>query len=131
MRCEVFVDRVVSIAVHTTTKSVYRDEFEMLQIFGTDAEGNTFSTLRGIEFGWGVNNEEDDNNGAPSSSSSKPVVPLTAKGSRNILQIVPFRGSQQEVDPVIAQMELQVIASSRLISFPNFVVTRDYKQTRY
>lgn len=91
LRCEVFVDRIDSLSVHTTTKSVYREEHEMLEILAFDAEGNTFSTLRGVEFVWSVSNEE---------GSGK---------ARDILQIVPFRGSQQEVDPVIAQMEHQVL----------------------
>jgi hypothetical protein len=83
---------IAALAVATTTKSVYRDEFEMLQILATDPEGNTFSTLRGLEFEWKVNNEDNIETGA-----------------RNILQIVPFKGSQQEVDPLITQMELQVL----------------------
>ena len=91
MRCEVFVAPISALSVHTTTKSVYRDELEMLQIVATDPEGNTFSTLRGVEFEWQVRNDD----------SSKA-------NARNILKIVPFKGSQQEVDPLILQMELQV-----------------------
>lgn len=43
LRCEVFVDKVVRIEILTTTRTMYKDEVETLQIQAYDSEGkNSF-----------------------------------------------------------------------------------------
>jgi hypothetical protein len=45
LRCEVFVDRLVSINVSTTTKKFYHSDLETLSVQAFDAEGIPSSSL--------------------------------------------------------------------------------------
>jgi hypothetical protein len=46
LRCEVFVDSIDRIEILTTTRSMYKEEDEVLQVQAFDAEGN----LVGVEY---------------------------------------------------------------------------------
>ncbi len=119
--------------MRTTTKSVYRDEFELLELMATDADGNTFSSLRGLDFQWWIesNNEKEVND-----KEGKVGKDIAAQEGRNILQIVPFKGSQQEVDPTVMQMELKVcktiLCFVSLFLFPiGFTIRYDFSTGNY
>lgn len=53
LRCDVILDLVHSINVHTTTRELYLEEApETFALKAQDAQGNDFTTLEGVEFYW-------------------------------------------------------------------------------
>ncbi|KAK3263501.1 hypothetical protein CYMTET_27694, partial [Cymbomonas tetramitiformis] len=54
LRCEVFVDKVVSLQIIQNTRRLYLDSLATVELKGFDIEGNAFSTLDGLEFSWDV-----------------------------------------------------------------------------
>lgn len=53
LRCDVIVDLIHSLAVHTTTRELYLEEApETFALKAQDAQGNDFTTLEGVEFTW-------------------------------------------------------------------------------
>lgn len=116
LRCEVFVDIIDKIRMQTTTRTVYKDHVEMLSMEATDPEGmhrdlliqvlasinpkaiildyllgNTFNTLRGVEFEWTIKHNS----------------------SQSVLQFVPFKGSQMEMTSLLLDMEQEVCFLSK------------------
>ncbi|KAM9969774.1 hypothetical protein ACTFIR_001611 [Dictyostelium discoideum] len=85
LQCEVFVDRISSIVIETTTKTMYKDDLEELHVRAYDSVGNVFSSIIGLEFEWSIT-------------------------SGNIIQIVPFRGFP--LDDVALKMEQESLQTS-------------------
>ncbi|KAF2071451.1 hypothetical protein CYY_007225 [Polysphondylium violaceum] len=85
LQCEVFVDRISSIVIETTTKTMYKDDLEELFVRAYDSVGNVFSSIIGLEFEWSI-------------------------ASGNIIQIVPFRGFP--LDDVALKMEQEGLQTS-------------------
>jgi hypothetical protein len=107
LHCEVFADVISEIRMKTTTRTVFKDRVEMLTIEGTDPEGssskicdylltvyagNSFGTLEGIEFEWGISHNT----------------------THRSLKVVPFKGSQMETHApnLLLQMEREVLLCS-------------------
>ncbi|EGC32478.1 hypothetical protein DICPUDRAFT_155557 [Dictyostelium purpureum] len=85
LQCEVFVDKISSIVIETTTKTMYKDDLEELNVRAYDSVGNVFSSIIGLEFEWSIQ-------------------------SGNIIQIVPFRGFP--LDDVALKMEQEGLQTS-------------------
>ncbi|GAM18714.1 hypothetical protein SAMD00019534_018890 [Acytostelium subglobosum LB1] len=90
LRCEVFVDRIASISIETTTRIMYKDASEILEVEAFDSQGNRFSTVLGIEFEWSVS-------------------------ASNIIQIVPFKDASRDTDPILISMEKEGLQSSQVL----------------
>eukprot|EP01133_Synstelium_polycarpum_P002661 gene2661-3071_t len=90
LRCEVFVDRIASISIISTTRTMYKDAAEILEVQAFDFEGNRFSTILGAEFEWSVS-------------------------SGNIVQIVPFKDFSRETEPVLIAMEQEGMQGSMVL----------------
>ncbi|EFA83956.1 nucleoporin 210 [Heterostelium album PN500] len=90
LRCEVFVDKIASISIETTTRTMFKDASEILEVLAFDAEGNRFSTVMGVEFEWSVS-------------------------AANTIQIVPFKDSSMDTDPVLLAMEREGLQSSLVL----------------
>lgn len=53
LRCDVILDTISQLEIHTTTRRLYLEEApEKFVLNAKDSEGNDFSTLEGIEFKW-------------------------------------------------------------------------------
>lgn len=53
LRCDVILDTISQLEVHTTTRRLYLEEApEKFVLNAKDSEGNDFSTLEGVEFNW-------------------------------------------------------------------------------
>lgn len=50
--CQVFVDQIDSIEIHTSTKVVYVGEVEDLRVLAKDSKENVFSTVSGLPLEW-------------------------------------------------------------------------------
>eukprot|EP01132_Coremiostelium_polycephalum_P006697 gene6697-8283_t len=85
LQCEVFVDKISSIVIETTTKTMYKDDLEELHVRAYDSVGNVFSSIVGLEFEWSI-------------------------AAGNIIQIVPFRGFP--LDDVALKMEQEGLQTS-------------------
>jgi nuclear pore complex protein Nup210 len=58
-RVDVILDKIHSIAVHTTTRELYLEEApETFEMVAQDDQGNHFSTLEGVEFNWRIENRQ-------------------------------------------------------------------------
>lgn len=58
-RVDVILDKIHSIAVHTTTRELYLEEApETFEMTAQDDQGNHFSTLEGVEFNWRIENRQ-------------------------------------------------------------------------
>ncbi|KYR02872.1 nucleoporin [Tieghemostelium lacteum] len=85
LQCEVFVDKISSIVIETTTKTMYKDDVEELHVRAYDSVGNVFSSIVGLEFEWSIQ-------------------------SGNVIQIVPFRGFLR--DELALKMEQEGLQTS-------------------
>ncbi|KNC50643.1 uncharacterized protein AMSG_11617 [Thecamonas trahens ATCC 50062] len=54
LRCEVFVDTIASLAILTTSRTMYRGDAEVIEAQAFDAQGNVFNSLSGLRFAWSV-----------------------------------------------------------------------------
>ncbi|EGG22364.1 nucleoporin [Cavenderia fasciculata] len=90
LRCEVFVDRISQIGIKSTTRTMYKDSVEVLEVQALDSQGNIFSTILGVEFEWTVS-------------------------SGTILQIVPFKDHKMTNNPVLLSMEQRGLQSSQVL----------------
>ncbi|KAL6059537.1 Fibronectin type-III domain-containing protein [Balamuthia mandrillaris] len=86
LRCEVFTDRITNIELLTTTRSMYRDDIEMLSIQAFDNDGNLFSTVEGLTFQWSI-------------------IPETFAQASSVLKLIPFKEAGVEVSSVVLRME--------------------------
>lgn len=50
--CEVYLGRLHKIEMLTSARNLYLGEVDTLDIIGFDEEGNSFETLRGLQFDW-------------------------------------------------------------------------------
>ena len=55
LTCEVYVDRIARIEIETTTRTMFKDDIERLDILAFDQENNLFSTVKGLKFRWSIN----------------------------------------------------------------------------
>ncbi|XP_040264899.1 nuclear pore membrane glycoprotein 210-like [Bufo bufo] len=59
LRCDVIVDLIVTLEIESRTRELYVDDAPVeLTVVGLDKEGNTFSSLAGINFQWTVMMDE-------------------------------------------------------------------------
>lgn len=56
--CLVFIDKIESLEIETTTKVVYIGEVEALSVVAKDKEGNVFSSVSGLPFQWETHRPE-------------------------------------------------------------------------
>eukprot|EP01128_Nolandella_sp_AFSM9_P012405 TRINITY_DN9248_c0_g1_i1.p1 TRINITY_DN9248_c0_g1~~TRINITY_DN9248_c0_g1_i1.p1 ORF type:complete len:208 (-),score=56.56 TRINITY_DN9248_c0_g1_i1:323-946(-) len=85
LRCELFVDHISRIEVLTTTRKMYKDDTERLDIQAFDKVGNIFSTLEGLGFDWAIREEKAQ--------------------AASILKVVPFKDSGLETSDTLKEME--------------------------
>ncbi|XP_074660511.1 nuclear pore membrane glycoprotein 210-like [Tubulanus polymorphus] len=103
LRCDVIVDSVSSIQIVTTTRELYlEDSPEEFQVKAHDAEGNTFSSLEGIAFEWGLISDTD-------------VDQETIVDAHNILRIITFGESSYKTPIHISQMEQRGVQGDRML----------------
>ena len=96
LRCEVFVDHVASMKIETTTRTLYKDDVEDVQVQAFDEEGNLFSTLDGLSFRWSI-------------------LPLNVARATNILKFVPFRDVSVDAPDSVYALEEQGKQSARVL----------------
>jgi len=96
LKCEVYVDHLVRLEIATTTRTMYKGDVEMLEVYGFDQEGNQFSSLQGLEFEWTIRPDTDSVSSLASSASSQ-----------TILKFVRFRDSPIEVNEVVLRLETE------------------------
>jgi len=61
-RCDVIVDVIDKLKVHTTTRQLYLEEApETFELRAEDSQGNGFTSLEGIEFNWAITSLNRDN----------------------------------------------------------------------
>ncbi|KAL3841492.1 hypothetical protein ACJMK2_019630 [Sinanodonta woodiana] len=71
LKCIVIVDTISRIEMETTTRLLYlEDSPEELMVRGYDAEGNVFSSLRGLEFEWSLRSDVEGEEGTVSDANS-------------------------------------------------------------
>ncbi|XP_037941866.1 nuclear pore membrane glycoprotein 210-like [Teleopsis dalmanni] len=55
LRCDVIIDVIDKLGVHTTTRQLYLEEApETFELRAEDSQGNAFTTLEGVEFNWEI-----------------------------------------------------------------------------
>jgi nuclear pore complex protein Nup210 len=99
LKCEVYVDHIVRLDIATTTRTMYKGDVEMLEVYGFDQEGNQFSSLQGLEFEWTIRPNTTD-------LTSSSVSSLSSS-SQSILKFVRFRESPIEVNDVVLRLEAE------------------------
>uniref|UniRef100_H9GI75 BIG2 domain-containing protein n=1 Tax=Anolis carolinensis TaxID=28377 RepID=H9GI75_ANOCA len=61
LRCDVIVDLIDRVEIISRTREIYVEDSPLeLSVRALDAEGNTFSSLEGMEFEWSVAKDEDE-----------------------------------------------------------------------
>ncbi|XP_077992157.1 nuclear pore membrane glycoprotein 210-like [Glandiceps talaboti] len=91
LRCDVIVDVIFSIDIVTITQVLYLDDSpEQFEVRAKDDEGNTFSSLEGLQFEWTLISETE----------SGRII-----DANTILRILPFEPTQYTPPPYIAEME--------------------------
>ncbi|XP_070565297.1 nuclear pore membrane glycoprotein 210-like isoform X2 [Ptychodera flava] len=91
LRCDVIVDVIFSIDIVTTTRVLYLDNSpEQFEVRALDDEGNTFSSLEGLQFEWTLISDTEGGR----------VI-----DANTILRILPFEPTPYTPPPYIADME--------------------------
>nr|XP_006822312.1 PREDICTED: nuclear pore membrane glycoprotein 210-like [Saccoglossus kowalevskii] len=91
LRCDVIVDVINSIDIVTTTRVLYLDNSpEQFEVRALDDEGNTFSSLEGLQFEWSLISDTEGDR----------VI-----DANTILRILPFEPTPYTPAPYIADME--------------------------
>ncbi len=94
------VDQIDSIRIkHTTTHLYLEDSPECFTVEALDAEGNTFSSVEGLAFEWGIMNDHI----------------LLDDSSRNVLRISKFIDSEYEVSESIRQLESVGLSGHKIL----------------
>jgi hypothetical protein len=101
LKCEVYVDHIVRLEIATTTRTMYKGDVEMLEVYGFDQEGNQFSSLQGLEFEWSIRPESSDH------YQHHPTLLSGSASSQTILKFVRFRDSPIEVNEVVLHLEAE------------------------
>eukprot|EP01091_Cochliopodium_minus_P020042 TRINITY_DN8632_c0_g1_i1.p1 TRINITY_DN8632_c0_g1~~TRINITY_DN8632_c0_g1_i1.p1 ORF type:complete len:1761 (-),score=503.75 TRINITY_DN8632_c0_g1_i1:6-5288(-) len=57
-RCEVFIDLIDNIQIETVTRTLFKDDIEIIYLDAFDSEGNKFSTLEGLESKWDIESND-------------------------------------------------------------------------
>ncbi|KAK3608986.1 hypothetical protein CHS0354_020538 [Potamilus streckersoni] len=71
LKCIVIVDTISRIEMETTTRLLFlEDSPEELMVRGYDAEGNVFSSLRGLEFEWSLRSDVEGEEGTVTDANS-------------------------------------------------------------
>nr|XP_060613914.1 nuclear pore membrane glycoprotein 210-like [Anolis sagrei ordinatus] len=61
LRCDVIVDLIDRVEIISRTREIYVEDSPLeLSVRALDAEGNTFSSLEGMEFEWSIAKDEDE-----------------------------------------------------------------------
>jgi nuclear pore complex protein Nup210 len=95
LRCEVYVDVVQRIEITSTTRTLYKEDVEMLSVQAFDRDGNLFSSVAGLQFDWSIGG-----GGGGGDDAS-----LSSKKRSGSLTFVPFASAAIEVDDVVLAME--------------------------
>lgn len=62
LRCDVILDVIDRLGVLTTTRQLYLEEApETFILHAEDSQGNSFTTLEGVEFDWSISSLSRDN----------------------------------------------------------------------
>ncbi|XP_049849503.1 nuclear pore membrane glycoprotein 210-like [Schistocerca gregaria] len=96
LRTEVFLDKISTISISTTTRFMYKDDVEILKIQAYDAEGNVFSSVEGLDFKWDIRT---------SLHSMRSVAEATWDEYSSIIQILPFKDQHIEASETLLKME--------------------------
>ncbi|XP_015668822.1 nuclear pore membrane glycoprotein 210-like [Protobothrops mucrosquamatus] len=63
LRCDIIVDLIEQVEIVSRTREIYVEDSPLeLSVRALDAEGNTFSSLEGLEFEWSVAKDDDMEN---------------------------------------------------------------------
>ncbi|PRP86439.1 hypothetical protein PROFUN_05358 [Planoprotostelium fungivorum] len=116
LRCEVFVDWIESIEIQTTTRTISKDDVELLEIQAVDSQGNVFSSVMGLRFEWTI--------GVPENVSNSQV---------QVLSVVDFKDVNLDGPAILSEMEKKGMRTSavlvRGIEFGKAVVNSQLVET--
>uniref|UniRef100_A0A8D2L0L2 Uncharacterized protein n=1 Tax=Varanus komodoensis TaxID=61221 RepID=A0A8D2L0L2_VARKO len=73
LRCDIIVDLIAHIEIVSRTREIYVEDSPLeLSVRALDAEGNTFSSLEGMEFEWSIAKDDEMENLELSTEYSPP-----------------------------------------------------------
>jgi len=137
--CQVFVDQISSLEIHTSTKVVYIGEVEDLRVLAKDSRDNVFSTVSGLPFQWAYMgsklqtlslDEAKLNLEHYTDYSSSPTdhVPICGKATGQVPARVSLEGTDAAPGKVEATANLSVvvklaISNEALILWPTCQTT--------
>lgn len=96
LRCEVFVDQIASVDIVVRTHSLYKDEEQILQVEAKNSDGDTFSSVTGLEFHW-------------------EILPENLAQSSTVIQVVPWKESSLDIPEVLKSMEQRGSQTSQIL----------------
>lgn len=83
LRCDVILDVIHSIFVHTTTRELYLEEApETFTLNAHDSQGNDFTTLEGVEFNWSIGTQSRNTKDASGKAEYQVLRFLTFSESK-------------------------------------------------
>jgi len=96
LKCEVFIDKIASIQLQTTPRTLYRDEVKLIEAQAYDSQGNLFSTVIGLQFKWSF--------------------PTRSYFATSTMRTIPFRSSFVEVSSIVLEMEDRNLQTSFILA---------------
>uniref|UniRef100_A0A6B2KW74 BIG2 domain-containing protein n=1 Tax=Arcella intermedia TaxID=1963864 RepID=A0A6B2KW74_9EUKA len=90
--CEIFFDNIHTLEIDTTTRKLFQDHIERIDVRGHDVSGNIFTSLEGLLFDWKIDS-----------------------GNTRVLSRVPFKDSSIDISPTLLSLESQGLHSSAIL----------------
>jgi len=132
--CQIFIDQIDAIEIHTSTKVVYVGEVEDLRVLAKDSKENVFSTVSGLPFEWKDMSSNlqslsltqaklNLDNHEQYSSTATDHVPICGRHVGSVPAHVRLDTSDANQSPVIAEAMLSVVvklqvSNENLLLFP-------------
>eukprot|EP01117_Protostelium_nocturnum_P011145 TRINITY_DN4049_c0_g1_i1.p1 TRINITY_DN4049_c0_g1~~TRINITY_DN4049_c0_g1_i1.p1 ORF type:complete len:1282 (-),score=524.10 TRINITY_DN4049_c0_g1_i1:1898-5743(-) len=117
VRCDVYVDWISNIEIQTKTRTISKDNYEVLEIQAFDSIGNVFSNILGFEFEWSVTAENE------------------SRSDSQILALVPFKDANKETPRIVREMEEKGQETSAIlvrgVEFGRAIVSAKLKESGY
>ncbi|KAL7978080.1 hypothetical protein Chor_005067 [Crotalus horridus] len=100
LRCDIIVDLIEQVEIVSRTREIYVEDSPLeLSVRALDAEGNTFSSLEGLEFEWSVAKDDDMEN-----------LELSKK-----IRILKYSEAEYSPPDYIVQMEMEEKQGDRIL----------------
>ncbi|CAH2092768.1 unnamed protein product [Euphydryas editha] len=149
LRGDVDIDKINSLKILSTTKSLYLEEApEAFEVVAYDDTGNKFTTLEGVSFTWTIENVGNNQDQEPlvalvqwsdtDYEAPKGVAELESQGLRSYSVLLYGKAMGEArvtvcLEHICTDLNLQVVASVILIPATAFIVPGDtlrYKVVR-